>query len=69
VRIAFKPSADIDPPLASRRIAQLRRIVPREAAETELEPPAAANSVFIVPIQTISAQSLQPAQPDKQPTP
>jgi uncharacterized hydrophobic protein (TIGR00271 family) len=66
VRIAFQPSTDIDQPLATKRIAQLRRIAPREVTEAGLEPPTATNSIFIVPIQTISAESLQLPQPDQQ---
>ncbi len=59
VRIAFKPSADVDQALAAKRIAQLRRLVSREAAEAELVPPTASNVISIVPMQTISAESRQ----------
>jgi uncharacterized hydrophobic protein (TIGR00271 family) len=59
--IAFKSSADIDQALATRRIAQLRRLGAREVAEVELPPPATANVVSVVPMQTIAAQSQQSA--------
>lgn len=66
VKVAFQPSSDIDQSLATKRIAQLRRIVPHGVADTGLEPPTATNSISIVPIQTISAESLQLAQPVQQ---
>jgi len=63
VSIAFKSSAEMDQALATRRIAQLRRLASREVAEAELVPSAAANVVSIVPMQTIAAQSQQTAPP------
>ena len=68
VRIAFKPSADVDQALAAKRIAQLHRLVSREAAEAELAPPTATNVISIVPMQTISAESRQIAPPKDQGT-
>jgi len=66
VRIAFKPSADIDPALAAKRIAQLRRLISRDAAEAELAPPAASDVISIVPMQTISAESREIGAPKGQ---
>jgi len=57
--VAFISSADIDQALTTRRIAQLRRVVSRDTADVKLEPPAAANVIAIVPVQTITAESLQ----------
>lgn len=65
VKIAFKPSTDVDQTLATKRIAQLRRLVPREVAEVDLVPPTSADVVAIVPLQTISAQSLELAQSEQ----
>jgi uncharacterized hydrophobic protein (TIGR00271 family) len=59
VSVAFISSADIDQALTTRRIAQLRRVVSRDTADMKLEPPTAANVITIVPVQTITAESLQ----------
>ncbi len=66
VGVAFISSADIDPTLVTRRIAQLRRVVSRDTADTRLEPSTAANVITIVPVQTIKAESLRVADSSTQ---
>jgi uncharacterized hydrophobic protein (TIGR00271 family) len=68
VKLAFLSSPQVDPTLATRRMAQLRRLLPRDVAEAKLEPPAVANIMTMVPVQTISAESLHVGDSDQEPT-
>lgn len=56
--VAFKASTEVDATLVARRIAQLRKLVSRETIDAQFGSPAAANSISVVPVLTISAESL-----------
>jgi hypothetical protein len=48
-------------------MAQLRHLLPRDVADAKLEPPAVANVITIVPVQTISAESLHVGDSNQEP--
>jgi uncharacterized hydrophobic protein (TIGR00271 family) len=60
-RVAFLCSADVEHGLAAKRIAHLRKAVLRDPAELRLDPPAVANAVLLVPVQTFTAESARAA--------
>ena len=67
VQVAFESSADVDQALAGRRIAHLRPLVSRAVADAKLDPPSTANAIIVVPVQTISAESLPVGDSSPQP--
>jgi len=68
VGLAFMSSPEVDQTLAARRMAQLRHLLPRDVADAKLEPPAVAKVMTIVPVQTISAESLHVGDSNQEPT-
>lgn len=61
VGVAFQSSPQVDPALASRRLAQVRPLISRDEIDTQLELPVAASSIRVVPVQTIKVESLRAA--------
>lgn len=57
--VAFKASAGDNAALATRRIARLRKLLPRPVVEADFAGPAAANAIAVVPVQSFAAGGQQ----------
>ena len=58
VGVAFKQSPDVDQRLATLRITRLRELISRNPADADLAVPATKNAITVVPVQSLTGESL-----------